>query len=146
MSRHHGARAHPPVTPRATAPKEPDPPVVLPIPLSSHEPPAAAATQESAPGLGVALRLVWMGLGNLLLAAAAILIMQHPGYSASDVLFWSTVLGLVLVRWLDISRYGGTTADYRPATPRDLRRYAVGLVAVAALAWVGAHLVGPMLR
>ena len=83
------------------------------------------------------------GLGNLGLAALAVTIMQAGGVlSLRDALYGALVLVLACVRWLDITRYAGTTADSRPATMRDLRRYAVILAGVAALGWLVAHVVG----
>jgi hypothetical protein len=140
MSRHHGARVHSPTAPPVAQPP-PAPPAAVRVPLTSAAPPSAAPASS---GARVALRLVWMGLGNLVLAAAAILIMQRGGYSWRDVLFWGTAFGLVAVRGVDITVFGGTTADYRPATSRDLRRYAVRILALAAVVWVVSHLVGPI--
>ena len=58
---------------------------------------------------------------------------------------WSLAAGLkrrsalAAVRFVDIRWLDGRTADGAPATAADLRRYVVGLVAVAAGLWVLAH-------
>jgi hypothetical protein len=89
------------------------------------------------------LRVIWMGLGNLGLAAVAVTITQAGGrFSFRDGLYVVLIAALAGVRWLDITRYGGTTADGRPATRRDLWRYVAVLVAVAAGLLVVCHLGG----
>lgn len=103
----------------------------------------APTTAAPSAGWGVLLRVVWMGLGNLALAGLAVTITQAGGrFTFRDGLYAVLIVALAGVRWLDITRYGGTTADGRPATMRDLRRYVVLLVVVAAGLLVACHLAG----
>ncbi len=92
---------------------------------------------------GCLVRLFWMGVGNLILVLAAIGISQnHVGFAltAMDVLFWATALCLLAVRYVDIRYLGGETADSRPASMSDWRRYALAILGVSLALWLGAHL------
>lgn len=99
---------------------------------------------ESGKASGCLVRLFWMGVGNLILVLAAVGISQHhAGFTLTemDLLLWSTALGLLVVRYVDIRYLAGETADNRPATMADWRRYAAALLGVSLALWVGAHLV-----
>jgi hypothetical protein len=91
---------------------------------------------------GCAVRLFWMGAGNLLLAFFAVLLAQRQMLALSflDLGYWLTAGAMVGVRWLDVSRLHGLTVEGEPATKADWRRYARGLPAVSAGVWVLAHL------
>ncbi len=108
-------------------------------------PPRSVPDNRAGGGTGCLLRLLWMGIGNLVLVGAAALILQRGALSAYDVLYWATVVGLGVVRYLDVALYGGTTADNRPATMADFRRYLLILGAVAVAVWAACHLIGPRL-
>ncbi len=92
---------------------------------------------------GCLLRLVWMLLGNFVLAIVLIAIAQDLGdgwFSSLDVLFWLVVAATIAARYADIAFFQGRTADNQPANLGHWRRYTVTLLAIAAAAWVGAHL------
>jgi hypothetical protein len=97
--------------------------------------------QEQTGCLSLIARLTWMAFGNLALAVLAVLIVKANGFSFADVLFWATVAGLISVRYIDITRLGGLTADSEPASLRHWYRYAGGLLAASAAAWTLAHFV-----
>jgi hypothetical protein len=91
---------------------------------------------------GCLVRLFWMGVGNLILVLSAIGIAEKDaGFTLTgmDVLFWGVVLALAAVRYIDIRYLGGETADNRPASMSDWRRYAAILLGVSVLMWLGAH-------
>jgi hypothetical protein len=93
---------------------------------------------------GCLVRLFWMGVGNLVLVLAAIGIGQNRGgftLTAMDVLFWAMALCLLAVRYIDIRYLGGETADSRPASMSDWRRYALTVLGVSLALWLGAHLI-----
>ena len=93
---------------------------------------------------GCLVRLFWMGVGNLILALAAIAIAQNDlgpfGFSWTDLLYWMTAAALPIVRYMDIRLFDGATADNQPATMSHWRRYTVTILAVSLVLWVGAHL------
>lgn len=92
---------------------------------------------------GCLLRLSWMLLGNFVLAIILIAIAQDLGegwFSWLDVVFWLIVAGAIAARFADIRFFQGRTADNQPADMGHFRRYALSLLAIAAAAWVGAHL------
>lgn len=92
---------------------------------------------------GCLLRLVWMLLGNFVLAIVLIAIAQGAGggwFSWLDAVFWFVVAGAIAARYADIAHFHGRTADNQPADLGHWRRYALALLAIAAAAWVGAHL------
>lgn len=104
----------------------------------STNPRSALPTNEAGSTLA---RIYWMALGNLLLVAGALTVLtSEPGLGLADLLFALAALSLIGVRWLDITRFDGRTADGDPATPKHLHRYAVGVALVSALVWAVAHL------
>jgi hypothetical protein len=92
---------------------------------------------------GCLVRLFWMGVGNLVLVLTAIGIGQkHAGFALGglDVLLWATAGCLLAVRYFDIRYLAGETADNRPASMSDWRRYAATLLGVSLALWLAAHL------
>ncbi|MEN6557521.1 MAG: hypothetical protein ABFC54_05000, partial [Thermoguttaceae bacterium] len=91
---------------------------------------------------GCLTRLFWMGIGNLMLVLVAVNIVQRRAgfaFSGLDVLFWGTVVALLAVRWVDIQFLQGQTADSRPATMADWRRYGLLVSSVSLIVWIVAH-------
>jgi hypothetical protein len=91
---------------------------------------------------GCLTRLFWMGIGNFVLVLTAVGIGQNrAGFTlgAMDVLFWATAFGLLAVRYVDIRYLGGQTADSRPASMADWRRYAATVLGVSLALWLVAH-------
>jgi hypothetical protein len=66
-------------------------------------------------------------------------IVRSGRFSAFDALFWAVVAGMIGLRYFDITRLGGLTSSCEPATLRDWRRYALGVVGVTAVLWISAH-------
>jgi hypothetical protein len=85
-----------------------------------------------------------MLLGNAVLSLIAFRIAQ-PGPERTwitDVAFWTVVASLVLVRYLDIARLGGTTASGEPASFGNWRQYSWRLLLLALAVWIVAHALG----
>jgi hypothetical protein len=99
------------------------------------------AASEEGSSAGCLLRLIWMGPGNIVLLFLAASISRMPSWSFSfwDVGFWLTVPALIAIRYLDVARFEGLTANGEPASRRDVRRYAVGLGLVALALWLAAQ-------
>jgi hypothetical protein len=108
---------------------------------ASPRPPKA---DSSPPFLGAVARLYWMLLGNAVLSLIAFRIAQRGPERTwiTDVAFWTVVASLVLVRYLDIARLGGTTASGEPASFRDWRQYSWRLLLIALAVWIVAHALG----
>jgi len=92
--------------------------------------------------LALMVRLTWMAYGNIAVALLAVLIVQARDFSALDVAFWGVVGTMVSVRYVDVTRFGGLTAEGEPASIRHWRRYASGLVGVSLLLWMVVHALG----
>lgn len=91
----------------------------------------------STSGRGVLTRLYWMLIGPALMLVAAGLIAKHPTWSLGwkDFMFWAAIASLIAVRWLDVRRFGGLTADGEPATLRHLRRHALLILGIGTAVW-----------
>jgi hypothetical protein len=78
-----------------------------------------------------------MGAGNAAVLVLAVPIMQEPSWTltAKDALCWTIVPAVVALRYVDVTRLRGRTADGEPATPRHVVRHAVGLIALSAVLW-----------
>ena len=106
--------------------------------------PIAQSVAYDRPG-GCLLRLFWMAFGNLALILITLLIIERRAFSALDGAYWLIVVALVVVRYVDITRFAGRTASYEPATMRHFRRYTLGLLAGAAAAWTCIHALSRLL-
>jgi hypothetical protein len=83
-----------------------------------------------------------MGLGNIVLLILTVFIFQRRGFSALDLAYWLVIAGMILVRYIDITKLRGLTKDGEPATLGHWRRYALFLPLIVGGVWVLAHLVG----
>ena len=112
----------------------------------SNPPAAEAAVIPEIPAeqqmgcLSLVARMAWLVFGNLILIACALYLTQDPGVSIMDGVYFAVAAGLIVVRYLDVTRFDGRTADGDPATVADWRRYALTLTAVAGAGWGLAHL------
>lgn len=100
------------------------------------------ANINASPPAGCLVRLLWLIVGNVALALIAFAIFHHQGgfaLSFRDLIFWLLVPTLLMLRYLDIRYLEGKTADNRPATIADWRRYAVGLLAASLVLWLAVH-------
>jgi hypothetical protein len=90
---------------------------------------------------GCLVRLFWMGIGNVALALCAVAILCHRGdfLSAADIVYWSLVAALIVVRFVDIRKFGGRTAAGEPASAAHWRRYLVFVIVGSLVLWATAH-------
>ena len=88
---------------------------------------------------GCLLRLFWMVAGNLALLALTLSIFNQGGFSLLDGVYWFTVAGLAVARYIDVTRFAGLTAEGTPASLIHFRRYAIWLVIVATGLWILVH-------
>lgn len=91
---------------------------------------------------GCFVRLLWMMVGNVVLIMTAIAIAQKQrGFALTemDAFFFATAIGLLVVRYIDIRFLQGKTSDSQPATMADWRRYAITILGVSFLLWLGVH-------
>lgn len=98
---------------------------------------ASSPPQQQTGCLGALARVYWMAVGNALLFFCAIYAAKRQAPSMLDGLYVGLVALLILVRFFDITRLDGQTADGHPATLAHWRRYSLVLVPVAAAVWVG---------
>lgn len=98
---------------------------------------ATSPPQQKAGCLAALARVYWMAVGNVLLFVCAIYAAKQEPPSALDGLYAGLVALLLVVRFVDITRLGGQTSEGLPATLAHWRRYALGLVPVAAFVWIG---------
>ncbi len=90
---------------------------------------------EPMSGLPLLLRLSWMAIGNVALFLCAALVAKGTAPVVIDVAFFAVVVGLILVRYVDVARFNGQTSDGKPATLSHWRRYAVMLTVISIGVW-----------
>ena len=97
---------------------------------------------------GCLVRVAWMFLGNFALVILAALIASHSQrpFSPSDILFWSVVVLMIALRYVDIRYLKGSTATLQPATMAHWRRYAALVLGVSLFIWALAHLTAHVTR
>jgi len=85
-------------------------------------------------------RLAWMMFGNLALGLCAAFVAKGTAPVVMDVAFFAVAIGLIAVRHVDITKFKGQTADGKPATLADWRRYALMMAVISAGLWAIARL------
>ena len=105
---------------------------------------SGAGKGEPQPVSGCFVWLGWMFGGNTLLMALTILIARGTRWTLTikDVLFWTVVGLVVLLRYVDMKWFSKRTVDGETARPRDFRRYVAGLVVFWLALWALGHSVG----
>jgi hypothetical protein len=98
-------------------------------------------TTTSTPLTALALRVFWMMLGPAALFALAVSIALQRGSWAAYAGYGVAAMLVLAARYLDISRFDGTTDTGAPATMEHFHRYAKRFLLVAAAAWGLAQLV-----
>jgi hypothetical protein len=86
---------------------------------------------------GCFTRLAWSLGGLALVVMLWVTILRGSVWTLTvrDALYWAAVLGMIAARHIDVSRYLGSRITGEPATARDVRRYAAGVLAASSLAW-----------
>lgn len=89
-------------------------------------------------------RLFWMIVGPLALVLATYFIVcSGSGWTtAADLMFFVTLGGMILGRWLEFLGGSPETSTGEPATARDLRRYIFMLVVIGPIVWAAANILG----
>lgn len=103
----------------------------------SHDtdPTGSVPEPEAASSAGCLVRLLWLIAGPLAFMLG-IGLLVHPGRSLPIIghsLLWGAALSMVGIRYLDVTRFEGLRSDGKPSTLSDFRRYAVQVLALAAL-------------
>ena len=98
-------------------------------------------SQPGTTALARLVRLTWKLLGNfLLLIILVLIIIASPGVrNVLDVVFWSVVAGLILLRYIDIKVFWEQSADNKPATLKDWGSYSMGIILLSGFFWVVAR-------
>ena len=92
---------------------------------------------------GCLLRVYWMFLGHLLVAAIAYQIVQGGvSLTWADLAYWLGVMSVTAARYVDVHYLKGRTAEGQPATTRDWQRFSISTLVVAVVVWVAAHALG----
>jgi hypothetical protein len=71
------------------------------------------------------LRFTWMASGNAALFLCAALVAKGTAPVVMDIVFFAVTIGLIVVRYIDITRFKGQTSEGKPATLAHWRRYAL---------------------
>jgi hypothetical protein len=101
------------------------------------------SSSEQTGCLAALVRLAWLIGGGAALAILTLFIARTGRLSGLDLVFWVVVILMAVVRFVDITRFGGLTSDGEPATARTWRRYVLRLVLIAGGLWALAHTVLP---
>ena len=93
---------------------------------------------------GWLIRVFWLIAGPVALVGVAICLFRYGdgARAALSAGFWTLVLLMIGLRYLDITRFHGTTADDQPASLKDWKRYSVKLLIVSAALWFAAVAMG----
>jgi hypothetical protein len=89
-------------------------------------------------------RFFWMMCGPMMLGLLAFTIISvgRGWFTPADFGFLAVLCVLPLARWIEFRGGDPRTATGEPASPRDLRRYALGAIVLGFGVWVVANLFG----
>jgi hypothetical protein len=105
--------------------------------------PSSAPTPDSK--LALVLRFFWMLSGPVLLFVLAAMVIEQQRFTWLDGVFAAALVGVIAARYVDVTRFHGSTADGAPAGRKELVRY-TGLITLGAAAlWSSAHVAGQLL-
>ena len=95
----------------------------------------------------LAARLIWTALGPLALVATlwGVASARKGWLTPLDAVFAVIVGVMILARWIEQRSGTATTMTGQPATGAQCKRYTVGLLMVAVVAWVAATVLGSYL-
>ena len=77
-----------------------------------------------------------VGPAAVTVTAAVLARNQGSGVVGLSIIYWGSVLAMLLLRYVDVVKLDGMTADGEPASRAQLRRYCAGVVLVAAALYV----------
>ena len=100
---------------------------------SSPNPPSAS---EENSGFGCFLQVA-TGLGGFfILVVLTVLIMREESwtFTLKDALFWAVVIGMIVAKQVEATRFGAASED-EPQSSSSALRYAVVLGGVAGCVW-----------
>jgi hypothetical protein len=81
------------------------------------------------------LRLSWKAIGNVVLFLCPALVAKGTVPGVMDMTFFSVVVGLIFLHYVDIFRFHGQTIAGKPTTLSHWRRYGITLVVISAGPW-----------
>lgn len=89
-------------------------------------------------------RIFWMAIGPGILALLTLIIIdQGLGWFTTVDMAYLAVLGvLVVARWIEFQGGDPHTSTGEPATPSDLRRYALYAMIIGLITWIVANFIG----
>jgi hypothetical protein len=90
--------------------------------------------------LPLVLRVFWMAFGNIALVLCAAFVSKGTAPVVADIAFFSVAISLIVVRYVDIALFAGDTAEGKPATIADWRRYALKLAVISSALWALARI------
>lgn len=109
---------------------------------SSHPSSGSGSGPQQSDGLaGCALQLAWSFGGSGVVLILWITILREPTWTITfkDGLYWATVAGMIVARYLYVTRYEGSAAERESTAKQGVLGFAWILIAISALAWVGAQ-------
>jgi hypothetical protein len=93
---------------------------------------------------GFLLRLYWLFGGNGLAAILALSIALQKTYNSILInsIYLLTVVLLIVSRYIDVKYCAGQTAEGEPASIKNWIQYSILAVAIYAVVWIVAQLLG----
>jgi hypothetical protein len=84
-------------------------------------------------------RSFWIMFGPMLLTASGLMIVVNPGtgwQTGADITFLTTLVAMIVGRWLEHTGGDPITSTGEPSTPAHLRRYVLLTLVGGVLGWV----------
>lgn len=100
-----------------------------------------AGTGRDQSPLGCVVWMGWLVVGNLVLLGIALTLMRKGHWTLGflDVVYFGVMALTLCLRYVDLTRFGGRTADGAPAPPGLFPRYAARFAGTWVALWALAH-------
>lgn len=96
---------------------------------------SAGERESYVSGAGCAVRLSWLIVGPVVVAVAVAVLASQEDISAigGSSVYWGAVLAMLVLRYVDVAKYDGLTAEGEPASMTHFRRYALRVGVTSAM-------------
>jgi len=98
------------------------------------------STGKETPLSGCLVRILWGLVGNFVLAICLILLFTKRSSFTVDIIYWVTVILMLISRYIDIKKFQGITLEGKEASIHDWKKYRIFLLSISSFLWVAVHL------
>jgi hypothetical protein len=101
--------------------------------MANQNVPDSKPSESEGGCLSELIRWLWLFIGPAAIVFCAIYVAKGEASIIPEIIYVTLVVGLIVIRYIDIRVYKGTTANDKKATIKDWLRYTIILVLLSGL-------------